>query len=67
MCVDDFIVRAVADGHFRCSVCAQTSSERGVLVRHVESKHFSPGYACPVCTKPFRAKYLLQRHEKKYH
>lgn len=50
-----------------CLGCDYGSKDRGTLVRHIESKHHSPGYECAVCQKPYNARYLLNRHMQRCH
>lgn len=65
--VDDFIRKDDASGLFLCLSCPFSAKDRSGLKRHVESHHYSPGYACQFCHKPYNAKYLLLRHIRKYH
>lgn len=66
--MDDFIRRDELSGLYWCVACDERSSkERAALVRHVEAKHYSPGYQCEHCLKPFNARYLLLRHIHKHH
>ncbi len=65
--MSDFIRRDDVSGLYWCVACSQTTKERATLVRHVEAKHYSPGYLCQFCRKPYNAKYLLLRHINKYH
>ncbi len=65
--VDDFVRRDEATGAYFCASCSQTSRERSTMVRHVEAKHYSPGYECAFCRKPYNARYQLLRHLRKYH
>ena len=55
-------------GVWSCTDCDYTSSNKGHLFNHIETKHVnSSGYFCSVCNK-FCASYnALKLHESRYH
>ncbi len=64
--MEDFIVRDQF-GNFHCSVCKMECVKHHDMVRHVETRHFSPGYGCSTCGKAFKTKRYLRSHVNAAH
>ena len=53
------------EGQWFCNVCGYNEKYKSHVQRHVESKHYSPWYACKAnCGKTFKLKNSCFRHEK---
>ena len=65
--VDSYIARDAGSGIYWCRARHKQSPRRQDMTRHVERKHFSTGYQCHVCKRPFRAKDQMLKHVRKVH
>ena len=53
------------EGGYECAACGQPSGCPSSNVRaHVESKHYSPGYYCPICDGKFKIRNTFVAHLK---
>lgn len=59
--VASFIVKDKL-GNFVCTHCKMETAKHHDMVRHVETRHFSPGYGCSLCEKSFKTKRYLRSH-----
>ena len=47
-----------------CAACSQTFTCPSNVRAHVESKHYSPGYYCPICGGKFKIRNTFVAHLK---
>merc|ERR1712071_596417 len=50
-----------------CDLCDFSSSSKGKLSQHRDNVHFPEEKTCPFCDKPFKSRYIRDRHVKKAH
>ena len=58
-------IEKVHSGYWLCRACQTDFSCSGNARAHVESKHYTPGYTCPQCTKYFKIRNNFTQHVKK--
>ena len=64
--VEDFITKDEW-GNFVCTDCRLETVKHHDMVRHIETRHFSPGYGCSLCGKSFKTKRYLRSHVNSTH
>ena len=54
-------------GHkqYQCTACDSMFTFSSNLRAHVESKHYSPGYNCSICSRDFKIRKVYTQHLKK--
>jgi len=53
------------NGMYICRACGSVQKSHSNLRFHVESKHYSPGYACNLCGQVFKILKNMQAHRKR--
>ena len=62
--IKEFYGGRMADGLYHCKVCGFFERNNSNMRAHVESKHYSPGYPCPICGKIFKIHASKNLHYK---
>ena len=50
---------------YQCAACDALYSRTSDLRIHIEAKHFTPGYKCDYCDRPYRIYSTMKKHMKR--